>query len=97
MTDTSLIQGQVIDSYALERKLAIIFFAKAITAFSTAVLYSSLNLYLISDLHFGEKYAAQLVGVFLGISYLLPLIGGYIGNRLIDFKALFCIGSSFQI
>lgn len=69
-----------------------LFWIRLLSSVAFAVLFSSLSLYLVNNAKYNLKTASDLVGAFIAFNYFLPVIGGYIGDHLIDFKSLFILG-----
>jgi proton-dependent oligopeptide transporter, POT family len=61
-----------------------------------SVLYSTLVLYATQALHLEDQYATAIVGAFIAFNYSLHVLGGYIGGRLLSYRALFVIGMALQ-
>lgn len=72
--------------------LTTLFFVRLLSSVAFAVLFSSLSLYLVDDIKYNPATATDIVGAFIAFNYFLPVIGGYIGDRLINFKNLFVLG-----
>lgn len=51
-----------------------------------------LVIYTITHYHFSDASAAQLYGLFSGIAFILPLLGGYIADRT-NYKVTVVVGS----
>jgi POT family proton-dependent oligopeptide transporter len=61
-----------------------------------SVLYSTLVLYATQALHLEDQYATAIVGAFIAFNYSLHVLGGYVGGRLLSYRALFVIGMVLQ-
>ncbi|MBN2689134.1 MAG: MFS transporter [Gammaproteobacteria bacterium] len=72
--------------------LLILFSVRFFSSFAFAILFSSLSLYVVDNLHYQPASASNLVGAFIAFNYFLPVIGGYVGDRLLSFKQLFVLG-----
>lgn len=70
--------------------------AKLFSSFNFSILMSSLVLSLSGAFHMSERFAVDVVGVFLGLHFCLPVLTGFLGNRWVSFKTLFCIGLPIQ-
>lgn len=55
-----------------------------------------LVLYLVSHLGFQESRADHIYGLFSGIAFILPLLGGYVADRTCHFRSVI-LGSCFTI
>lgn len=82
--------------YNIERNLLVLFFVRIASSMSMAVMFSSLALYLNTTIKLDGKLSAEIIGTFLALSYILPLLGGYLGNNYINFKKLYCVGMTIQ-
>lgn len=77
--------------------LVTILFIRFITTIIFGVFYSSIVLILTTEFNFSASNAIGLGGMFFGFHYVLPILGGALGDKLIDFKRLFLCGKFFQI
>lgn len=66
-----------------------LYFVQAFSTFSYAVLYSSLSLYMTKALGLSNKLSNSVVGLFLAFNFVLHLLGGLMGGRLLSNRALF--------
>ncbi|OGT48066.1 MAG: hypothetical protein A3F17_00460 [Gammaproteobacteria bacterium RIFCSPHIGHO2_12_FULL_41_15] len=64
---------------------------------SYAVLYSTLVLYMTQKLEFSSSSANSIMGLFVAFNFGLHLLGGYIGGRLLSYRALYLLGMLLQI
>lgn len=78
------------------RGLCPVFAVRFCSAAAFSTIMSSLVLYLNESIGYSEPKAIELVGMFLSFHFILPLLGGYLGNRLVNFKHLYSIGMLFQ-
>ena len=62
------------------------------TIVGIAALQSSLVLYLNKVLHFTDTQAYQLVATYIALLFSLPLLGGYIGNKILGYKNALILG-----
>src|ERR1043165_1355863 len=76
---------------------AALFFVQTFSTLGFAVLYSTLVLYATKHLHFPQKEAATLMGVFGAFNYGLHLFGGYLGGRFLSNRNLFVGGMVLQV
>ena len=65
---------------------------KTFTTYSFAVLYSSLVLYMTSDVGLSSQHAAGIVGVFISLNFILHFLGGYLGGKFISNRGLLLLG-----
>ncbi len=61
-----------------------------------SVLYSTLALYITKGLGLEDSFAMAFTGSFMAFNYTLHVLGGYIGGRLLSYRALFIIGMLLQ-
>lgn len=61
-----------------------------------SVLYGTLILYATQGLKLPDARATALTGGFIAFNYALHVLGGYIGGRLLSFRALFVLGMALQ-
>ena len=76
---------------------AVLFFVQMFSTLGYAVLYSTLVLYATKHLHFSDKLAFALMGVFGAFNYGLHLFGGYLGGRFLSNRNLFVGGMVLQV
>lgn len=74
-----------------------LFFVQMFSTLGFAVLYSTLVLYATKHLHFPNKDAAAIMGVFGAFNYGLHLFGGYLGGRFLSNRNLFVGGMVLQV
>ena len=67
------------------------------SVFAFGGMFSSLLILLEGQYSFTPKDAAALVGTFMGLYYMLPLLGGYLGDKKISFSNLFIAGQIMQM
>ena len=75
----------------------VLFFVQMFSTLGYAVLYSTLTLYATKHLHFSDKLAFALMGVFGAFNYGLHLFGGYLGGRFLSNRNLFVGGMLLQV
>ena len=68
-----------------------LYFIQIFSTFSYAILYSSLTLYLTKQLHLNQTASNSIVGLFLAFNYVLQLLGGMMGGRLLSNRILFIL------
>ncbi|MFL9481284.1 peptide MFS transporter [Chitinophagaceae bacterium LWZ2-11] len=61
--------------------LAVLFTTEMWERFNFYGMRALLSLFLVNALRFSDKDAAIIYGGFLGLSYLMPMLGGYIADR----------------
>ena len=74
-----------------------LFFIQIFATLGFAVLSSTLVLYATKHLHFTNKDATTIMGVFGAFNYGLHLFGGYLGGRFLSNRALFVGGMALQV
>lgn len=74
-----------------------LFFIQIFSTLSFSVLYSTLVLYMTSELGLSTTLANSITGVFVAFNFALHLLGGYWGGRYFSYRALFCLGMVAQI
>lgn len=75
----------------------VLFFIQIFSTLGYAVLSSTLVLYATQFLHYAEKDATQIMGVFGAFNYGLHLFGGYLGGRFLSNRNLFVGGMVLQV
>lgn len=71
-------------------------YINALTTFSFAILYSSLYFYLTKVIGLNQLQSNSVVGFFLASNFILHLISGYIGDRLLSNRFLLAISIIVQ-
>lgn len=74
-----------------------LFFIQMFSTLAFSVLYSTLVLYTTNGLKLSDTIATSITASFVAFNYALHLLGGYIGGRLLSYRALFCIGMLLQM
>jgi POT family proton-dependent oligopeptide transporter len=77
--------------------LSFLFFIRLGAVASYSVMFSTLSLYLVDRFGLSKALASDIVGIFVAFVYILPLIGGAIGQRLLPYRTLFILGVSLQV
>jgi len=72
--------------------LAVLFFTEMWERFSFYCMLSILVLYMDESLHFSKSTCAQIWGLYNGLVYLTPLIGGWLADRYLGFRKAILIG-----
>lgn len=73
-----------------------LFFMQLFSTLGFSVLYSTLVLYSTEGLNLESDFALALTGGFIAFNYSLHVLGGYMGGRLLSYRALFIIGMLLQ-
>jgi POT family proton-dependent oligopeptide transporter len=76
---------------------AALFLMQVVSTLSFSVLYSTLVLYMKDKLGMQAHVANSIMGVFIAFNFALHLLGGYLGGRLLSYRALFCVGMLAQV
>jgi len=74
-----------------------LFFIRMFSSIGFAILFSSLTLYLIKNLHFSNTFAVSMMGVFLALHYSLSLVTGLITGRWISYINALILGIAMQM
>lgn len=69
----------------------------ALTTFSYAVLFSSLAIYLTSGAGLSYAQSNSVVGLFLALNFILHVLSGCMGGRLLSNRMLYVVTLLFQI
>ncbi|MGM9998259.1 MAG: peptide MFS transporter [Candidatus Bruticola sp.] len=89
-------EGEAAKSEAADSKqpkgLYWLFGAEAWERFSYYGMRAILVLYLVSQLQYERKDALALYGIYTGLVYLTPLIGGYLSDRFLGARKAVIIG-----
>lgn len=72
--------------------LFVLFGAEAWERFSYYGMRAILVLYLVNQLSFDRKDALALYGIYTGLVYLTPLLGGYLADRILGARKAVIIG-----
>lgn len=83
-------------SEKMPKEIMPLYLIQAFSTFSYAILYSSLSLFLTKQLGLSNTLSNTIVGLFLALNYVLHLLGGVIGGRLLSNRALFLITTAIQ-
>ena len=74
------------------RALPMLFFTEMWERFSYYGMRALLVLYLVNALHYERKDALALYGLYTGLVYLTPIIGGYLADRYLGRRKAVLIG-----
>jgi proton-dependent oligopeptide transporter, POT family len=72
--------------------LSTIFFTEMWERFSYYGMRALLVLYLVNSLGWERAHALELYGIYTGLVYLSPLLGGYLADRYLGFRKATVIG-----
>lgn len=75
---------------------ASLFFIQIFSTLAYSVLYVSLVLYAVQALHLPATQANNIMATFVAFNFAFHLLGGFLGGRLLSFRALFLIGMILQ-
>ncbi|MDX2127995.1 MAG: peptide MFS transporter [Chloroherpetonaceae bacterium] len=83
------------------KALYLLFFTEMWERFSYYGMRALLTLYMVTEIADGglgwaSQQAGQLYGIYTGLVYVTPLIGGFIADRLIGFRYAVLIGGSIM-
>ncbi len=84
-------------SVNIPRGAASLFFIQIFATLAFAMLYPTLELYMVDGLKLPVVLANAILGAFLAFNYGLHLLGGFFGGRLLSFRNLFVTGMVLQI
>ncbi len=65
--------------------------------FSYYGMRALLVLYLVNGLHFARADALELYGIYTGLVYLTPLVGGYLADRYLGLRQAAVIGAVIMV
>jgi POT family proton-dependent oligopeptide transporter len=74
--------------------LAVLFTTEMWERFNFYGMRALLTLFLVNALQFSDKDAALIYGGFLGLSYLTPMLGGFISDRYLGNRNCIILGGS---
>jgi POT family proton-dependent oligopeptide transporter len=77
--------------------LKIIFLSEMWERFSYYGMRALLVLYLVNGLHYPRADALQLYGIYTGLVYLTPLVGGYLADRYLGLRQAAVIGGIIMV
>lgn len=80
----------------LKKPIVTLFLLRLLSSFPFATFYSSLELYL-DHVNFPSRLSISIVGSFIALNFAAPVVGGYLGGRFINFKALFALSVLLQL
>jgi proton-dependent oligopeptide transporter, POT family len=73
--------------------LAVLFFTEMWERFSFYCMLSILALYMDEALHFSTGVIGQIYGLYTGLVYLTPLLGGWLADRYFGFRRSIIMGA----
>lgn len=81
----------------MKKKLSIVvFFLRMFSSVGFAVLYASMAIFLLKNLHQNGNFAISIVGIFIALHYSLALLNGYLVGKWISNINAFIIGTLLQ-
>ncbi|GAA5174629.1 MFS transporter [Niveibacterium umoris] len=92
---STIVHPAVPDADEFERHppgLKVIFFTEMWERFSYYGMRALLVLYLVNALHYDRKDALELYGIYTGLVYLTPLLGGYLADKYLGLRQGAVIG-----
>ena len=75
------------------RALPTIFFTEMWERFSYYGMRALLVLYLVNSLGWERAHALELYGIYTGLVYLSPILGGYLADRWLGYRKAVVIGA----
>lgn len=86
--------NQTAPSTGHPKGLAVLFTTEMWERFNFYGMRALLTLFLVNALAFSDKDAALIYGGFLGLSYLTPMLGGFISDRYLGNRNCIILGGS---
>lgn len=74
-----------------------LFFIRVFSSIGFGLLYSSLALYLIKNLHLSESFAMAFTGIFIALHYSLATLSGIVLGRWISYINALILGNLLQM
>ncbi|SEN94672.1 proton-dependent oligopeptide transporter, POT family [bacterium A37T11] len=93
---TKLTQDLEQNSKGHPKGLFVLFTTEMWERFNFYGMRALLTLFLVNALTFSDKDASIIYGGFLGLSYLTPMIGGYIADRYLGNRSCIILGGSIM-
>ncbi len=78
------------------RAMKNLFFTEMWERFGFYIMSAVYVLYMDKDLHFADEHKATLYGLFLFGSYLFPIVGGYLGDKVLGQIRTVRLGASMM-
>ena len=72
------------------------FLIKLLSGMTYAVIYSSLTLYITSELKKSLGFATGITSIFIALTFILLIYGGFLGGRYFSHRSLFAIGNILE-
>lgn len=90
----------IITKTILERKkhpagLSVLFMTEVWERFGFYIVQGMLILYMTQNLNFSDKKSDGILGAFTALAYMLPVLGGYIADKISGFRKAIMIGGIF--
>jgi POT family proton-dependent oligopeptide transporter len=77
--------------------LKVVFFAEMWERFSYYGMRALLVLYLVNGLHYARADALELYGIYTGLVWVTPLVGGYLADRWLGLRPAAVIGAILMV
>lgn len=77
--------------------LWVLFLTETWERFSFYGMRALLVLFLTKVFHFSDPNANRIYGIYTGLVYLTPLIGGYLADRYLGFKRSIFLGTTLMM
>ncbi|BAV09272.1 proton-dependent oligopeptide transporter, POT family [Filimonas lacunae] len=88
--------NQTAPSKGHPKGLAVLFTTEMWERFNFYGMRALLSLFLVNALAFSDKDAAIIYGGFLGLSYLTPMLGGFISDRFLGNRNCIVLGGTIM-
>jgi proton-dependent oligopeptide transporter, POT family len=75
------------------RGLLVLFFTEMWERFGFYVMMAILTLYMGKEFGWDEKMSGKVYGIFLGVVYIIPILGGFLGDRVLGQRHTIRIGA----
>ncbi|EMO23967.1 peptide MFS transporter [Leptospira santarosai] len=89
------LQSQNLNSHP--KGLPVLFFTETWERFSFYGMRALLVLFLTKVFHFSDPDANRIYGIYTGLVYLTPLVGGYLADRYLGFKKSIFLGATLMM
>ncbi|QCO37600.1 peptide MFS transporter [Leptospira interrogans] len=89
------VQNKDVNSHP--KGLTILFFTETWERFSFYGMRALLVLFLTKVFHFSDVDANRIYGIYTGLVYLTPLLGGYLADRYLGFKKCIFLGATLMM
>ncbi len=81
----------------MKKEIAIVLFIiRIFSSLGFGILYASLSLYLIQNLHLNDGFAISMMGIFIALHYALALVSGFVVGRWVSYIHSLILGVILQ-